>query len=57
MSDPDNFGDDDSALDFAADLGAISNLSRDDTVDPQFRAMAQETGANLRYDQHGQVPG
>ncbi len=56
MSNPD-FADDDAALDFAANLGATANLSRDETADSALRAMAQAAGETVRYDQDGQVPG
>ncbi|WP_406090108.1 hypothetical protein [Kitasatospora purpeofusca] len=57
MSNPDFSAADDAALDFAANLGATANLSRDETADPALRAMAQGAGENVRYDQDGQVPG
>ncbi|WP_405005018.1 hypothetical protein OHV13_12850 [Kitasatospora purpeofusca] len=57
MSNPDFSAADDAALDFAANLGAAANLSRDETADPALRAMAQGAGENVRYDQDGLVPG
>ncbi|MFC5667401.1 hypothetical protein ACFP3U_31090 [Kitasatospora misakiensis] len=42
-------------MDFAANLGAVANLARDDSADPVLRSMAQSAAENVRYDQHGQV--
>ncbi|MFJ4796972.1 hypothetical protein [Kitasatospora purpeofusca] len=56
MSHQPDFADDDAALDFAAGLGAVANLSRDTTADPVLRDMAQGAGENMRYDRDGQVP-